>query len=142
MNETITNAITQGVSVVAVTVLTTIFGFISFKIKKYAKNYFNTDTKKAVANTTVNYIEQIFKDVHGKDKLEKAKEQFIKSLNEKGINITDENEIVILLEAAVNKMNAENIKNYINGIEVNVDKVDVFEDIEKELSQIESIGND
>ena len=88
--------------------------FIIGIIKAKYTEYVNTDTKKELAMLTVRYVEQVFKALHGDEKLNKAKSAFIKVLNERGIEIS-EDEVNILLEAAVHKMNEdagskENIK--------------------------------
>ena len=63
--------------------------------------YVDTQTKKEIVKDTVNYVEQVFKDIHGAEKLEKAKEKALEWLNEKGIKIS-ETELEILIESAVN----------------------------------------
>lgn len=78
--------------------------FIVGIIKAKYTEYVNTDTKKELAMLTVRYVEQVFKALHGNEKLNKAKSAFIKVLNERGIEIS-EDEVNILLEAAVHRMN-------------------------------------
>ena len=73
-------------------------------IKAKYTEYVNTDTKKEIAMLTVRYVEQVFKTLHGGDKLKEAKSTLVKMLNEKGIEIS-EDEVNLLLEAAVHKMN-------------------------------------
>lgn len=85
-------------------VLGTIGTFILGLIKAKYTEYINTDTKKEIAMLTVRYVEQVFKTLHGEEKLDKAKSAFVKMLNEKGIKISDD-EINMLLEAAVHQMN-------------------------------------
>lgn len=85
-------------------VLAAIGTFIVGIIKAKYTEYVNTDTKRELAMLTVRYVEQVFKTLHGTEKLDKAKASFISILNEKGIKITDE-ELTMLLEAAVHKMN-------------------------------------
>lgn len=78
--------------------------FLIGLIKAKYSQYVNTDTKKEIAMLTVRYVEQVFKTLHGEEKLDKAKSAFVKMLNEKGIKISDD-EINMLLEAAVHQMN-------------------------------------
>ena len=85
-------------------VIAAIGTFIIGIIKAKYTEYVNTDTKKELAMLTVRYVEQVFKALHGKDKLEKAKSAFVDMLNEKGIEVS-EAEINMLLEAAVHQMN-------------------------------------
>lgn len=88
------------IPIVIAAVGTFIIGIIKAKYTEYV----NTDTKKELAMLTVRYVEQVFKALHGTEKLDKAKASFVSILNEKGIKITDE-ELTMLLEAAVHKMN-------------------------------------
>lgn len=88
------------IPVVLATIGTCLIGIIKAKYSEYV----NTDTKKEIAMLTVRYVEQVFKTLHGTEKLDKAKSAFVKILNEKGIKVS-EAEINMLLEAAVHKMN-------------------------------------
>lgn len=85
-------------------VLATIGTFLVGIIKAKYSEYVNTDTKKEIAMLTVRYVEQVFKTLHGTEKLDKAKSTFVDMLNEKGIEVS-EAEINMLLEAAVHQMN-------------------------------------
>ena len=62
------------------------------------------DTKKDVAKLVVKYVEQVYKDIHGEDKLMKALEAFSDMLAEKGIAISDL-EMRVYLEAALAEFN-------------------------------------
>ena len=87
----------QGIIGIAITVL------LAFIKKKYTQ-YVNTETKQKIVSDVVYYTEQVFKTLHGKEKLEKAKSTLITMLNEKGINFTEE-ELNVLIESAVNQLN-------------------------------------
>lgn len=86
------------------TIITALASFIGVSIKNAYTKYINTKTKKEIVKDTVNYVEQVFKDIHGKEKLEKAKEKALEWLNEKGIKISG-TELEILIESAVNAFN-------------------------------------
>lgn len=88
------------------TIITALASFIGVSIKNAYTKYINTKTKKEIVQDTVNYVEQVFKDIHGKEKLEKAKEKALEWLNEKGIKIS-ETELEILIESAVNGLKGE-----------------------------------
>lgn len=77
---------------------------ITKKIKEIFKKQLENDTIKNVIHSTVRYIEQVYKDIHGEDKLNKAKEVVFEVLGKYGINISDK-ELEILIESAVNSMN-------------------------------------
>lgn len=85
----------------AVVILTAIGSYVGLKVKTFVKEKADTDTKKKVVETTCKYVEQIYKDLDGATKLEKAKDNILAQLNEKGISIS-ELELDILIEATVN----------------------------------------
>lgn len=89
---------------IIVAILTGVASFIGVKVKKLYEEYVNTKTKKDVVDSTVKYVEQVYKDIHGEEKLNKAKDKALEWLNEKGINISD-TELEILIEASVNGFN-------------------------------------
>lgn len=89
---------------IIVAILTGIASFIGVKVKKVYEEYVNTKTKKDVVDSTVKYVEQVYKDIHGEEKLEKAKDKALEWLKEKGITISD-TELEILIEASVNGFN-------------------------------------
>ncbi len=88
------------------TIITALGSFIGVSIKNTYTKYINTKTKKEIVKDTVNYVEQVFKDIHGEEKLEMAKRKSIEWLNEKGIKIS-ETELEILIESAVNALKGE-----------------------------------
>lgn len=58
------------------------------------------DTKKDVAKLVVKYVEQVYTDIHGEEKLNKALEAFSEMLSQKGIAIS-ELEMRVYLESAL-----------------------------------------
>lgn len=86
------------------TVITAVASFIGVTIKNAYTKYVDTKTKKEIVKATVEYVEQVFKEIHGEEKLDKAKERAMEWLNEKGIKISD-TELEILIESAVNGFN-------------------------------------
>lgn len=78
--------------------------FIGAQVKNLYKKYVTTDIKQAVCRTVVRTVEQIYKDLHGREKLEKAMGRASKILAEYGIEIS-EYELVSMIEAAVNEFN-------------------------------------
>lgn len=85
-------------------ILTTIAGYIGIVVKNIYQKYVNDQTKKDVVKTVVQGVEQIYKDLHGEEKLNKALEAASAMLIEKGITITDF-ELKMLIEAAVAEFN-------------------------------------
>jgi hypothetical protein len=66
--------------------------------------YFKDKIKREVAAQVVKYVEQVYKDLHGEEKLEAAIDAAAEMLNEKGITISDL-ELRVLIEAAVAEFN-------------------------------------
>ena len=85
-------------------IISTLFGYVAIGIKHLADKYINDNTKKAVAKTVVQAVEQIYTDIHGEDKLNKGIEYMAELLTEKGIK-TSETEIRLLIEEAVAEFN-------------------------------------
>lgn len=85
-------------------IVTAIAGYIGVVVKNIYQKYVNDKTKEKVAKTVVNAVEQIYKDLHGEEKLNKALEAASEMLIEKGINVTDL-ELRMLVEAAVGEFN-------------------------------------
>ena len=67
---------------------------------KTVGNKVKEDTKKDVAKLVVKYVEQVYKDIHGEEKLDKALEAFSEMLSQKGITISDL-EMRVYLESAL-----------------------------------------
>lgn len=91
------------------TIITAVASFIGMSIKKAYTKYIDTKTKKEIVDSTVKYIEQIYKGVmiSNEDKLSKAKEKSLEWLNSKGLKISD-TELDILIESAVNGLKKTN----------------------------------
>ena len=64
----------------------------------------DAETKAKVAKTVVAFVEQVWKDLHGKDKLMKALDKARELLGKKGIAF-DADEMMVLIEAAVAEFN-------------------------------------
>lgn len=84
--------------------MTAIAGYLGIVIKNLYQKYINDKTKQDVAKTCVKAVEQIYKDLHGEEKLQKALESASEMLASKGITISDI-ELRILIEAAVAEFN-------------------------------------
>lgn len=69
-------------------------------VGKWIKEKVDTEEKKKIVETTCKYVQQVYKDLDGQSKLEKAKEAIIEQLNNKGIIITDL-ELRVLIESTV-----------------------------------------
>lgn len=85
-------------------IITAIAAWLGAMLKKYATKWFDDKTKQDVAKTCVKAVEQIYKDLHGKEKLDKALEAASEMLATKNIAVTDL-ELKMLIEAAVAEFN-------------------------------------
>lgn len=101
-------------------VLIALAGYIGIVAKRLYTKYVNDKTKQAVAKTVVQAVEQIYKDLHGEEKLNKALEAASEMLAEKGITITDL-EMRMLIEAALAEFNRAFEKEGTDGIEDTAD---------------------
>jgi Asp-tRNA(Asn)/Glu-tRNA(Gln) amidotransferase A subunit family amidase len=85
---------------ILVTILTSVASFIGVTMRNAYKQHIDTHTKKDIVDHTVGYVEQVFKDLKGQEKFDKAKEKALEWFKQKGIKISD-TELEILIESAV-----------------------------------------
>ena len=90
---------TYGVTIMY-TVLTAVFGYAGIVAKNVYTKYVNDKTKRAVVQTCVTAIEQIYKDLDGEEKLDKCIEAASEMFEEKGIQI-GATELHLLIESSV-----------------------------------------
>ena len=86
------------------TIITAIAGYIGIVLKNLFTKYFNDKTKKEVAKNAVQFVEQVYKNLHGEEKLNEALKAASEMLAEKGIPVTNL-ELRVLVEAAVAEFN-------------------------------------
>jgi len=86
------------------TVITAIAGYLGVVVKNLYTKHLNDKTKHDVAQTVVKAVEQIYTDLHGEEKLNKAIKSASEMLAEKNIQIT-ELELRMLIEAALAEFN-------------------------------------
>lgn len=86
------------------TFLTGLFTYIGNRLKKVYEEKVNNETAKAVVEDAVKFVEQVYTDLNGKEKLQKATEQVAEVLASKGIKISAA-EINMLIESAVYGLN-------------------------------------
>lgn len=78
--------------------LTTVASIIGTWIGSIYKKYINDKTKEDVVRTVCKAVKQMYKDLHGEEKYNKAVKFIVEMLSLKGITIT-ELEIQMLIEA-------------------------------------------
>lgn len=86
------------------TIVMAIMGFAGICIKNIIKKFSDERTKEQVCKTAVKAVEQMYADLTGDERYEKAVESVTEMLEEKGISAT-ELEVKILIESAVKEMN-------------------------------------
>ena len=91
-------------------ILVAILGFLGVQAKNLYKKYVNTEIKQAVCRSVVRFVEQVYIDIHGPEKLHEAMKKASELLEGYGISIT-EDELVTMIEAAVNEFNGQFNKN-------------------------------
>lgn len=89
---------------VLATFLTGLFTYIGTRLKKVYEEKVNTETAKNVVEDAVRFVAQVYKDLKGPEKLEKATAQVVEILQSKGISMS-EAEINMLIESAVYGLN-------------------------------------
>ena len=85
-------------------ILCAVFGCIAYAAKQIVRTYLNDETKLGIARTVVRFVEQVWTEIHGQDKLQKALETAEEMLRKKNIPF-DADEMMVLVEAAVQEMN-------------------------------------
>lgn len=86
------------------TIITAIAGFFATAIRSLYKKYVDNKTKQDVVKTVVQAVEQIYKDLHGEEKLNQALVDASEMLAIQGITVS-EFELKMLIEAAVGEFN-------------------------------------
>lgn len=94
-----------GILSAVITAVASALGVLAKKIwDKVVGDKIKDETKKDLAETVVKYVEQVYADIHGEEKLDKALEAFSDMLSQKGIAIS-ELEMRVYLESALAKFN-------------------------------------
>ena len=94
-----------GILSAVITAIASALGVLAKKLwDKTVGDKVKEDTKKNVAGLVVKYVEQVYKDIHGEEKLNKALEAFSDMLEQKGITISDL-EMRVYLESALAEFN-------------------------------------
>ena len=84
--------------------LTALAGFLGTQLKALYRRWVDDKTKEAVVRTCVKAVEQLYHDLGGPEKLEKAREGVRQILEEKGISIS-QLEMDLLIESVVSEFN-------------------------------------
>ena len=98
------NIISVYLNQILLAVFLAVSAWLAVQVKKLYKNYVNSDTKQKVVKTVVRFVEQVYIDLHGPEKLRMAMQRASMLLKDYGIEISDQ-ELITLIEAAVNEFN-------------------------------------
>lgn len=104
------NILNTYVTQIILILLLALASFLGAQIKKLYNKYVTTEIKQSVCRTAVRFVEQVYKDIHGQEKLRQAMSKASEILAEYGITIS-ETELVAMIEAAVNEFNNSFAKN-------------------------------
>lgn len=80
-----------------------LFGYLGIVLKTMTGKFLDSETKVQVAGTVVRFVQQVYRDLDGPAKYEKALQEASSQLKRHGIS-ADPAELRLLLEAAVNEM--------------------------------------
>lgn len=90
-------------------ILTAMAAFIGKQLKNIYQNRVNDKTKREIVETCVMAVEQLYQQLSGSEKLERAKESIVEILETKGIAITTL-ELDMLIESVVAEFNLYDLK--------------------------------
>ena len=100
MNEIIQQYLTQ----IVVAIFLALAAFLGAQAKALYKRFITTEIKQTVVRDAVRFVEQVYIDLHGPEKLAQAMAKASEILEGYGITIS-ETELVTMIEAAVNEFN-------------------------------------
>ena len=98
------NIINQYLTQIILTLLLALAAFLGAQVRNIYRKYVTTEIKQNVIRTAVRFVEQVYKDIHGPEKLAQAMAKASEILEGYGITIS-ESELVAMIEAAVNEFN-------------------------------------
>ena len=98
------NFINHYTNQIILSLLLLLAAFLGSQVKALYRKYVTTEIKQSVCRTAVRFVEQVYKDIHGPEKLAQAMAKASEILEGYGITIT-EAELVAMIEAAVNEFN-------------------------------------
>lgn len=100
MNNILANYMSQ----IVLSLFLMLAAWLGVQAKNLYNKYVTTEIKQAVCRTAVRFVEQVYTDLHGREKLHKAMERATQILATYDIHIS-EDELEAMLEAAVNEFN-------------------------------------
>lgn len=105
MEEMIQTLFTTYLVPAVVTCVGAIFSWIGVTLKNKYTEKVNTAEKQKIIDATVKYVDQVFKDLGGVEKLNEATKTASEWLSQKNIPVS-EAELRVLIESAVNSLHS------------------------------------
>lgn len=98
------NILNQYINQIILMLILALAAWLGAQAKNLYRKYINNEIKQNVCRTVVRFVEQVYIDLHGPEKLAKAMEKASEILEGYGITIS-ESELIAMIEAAVNEFN-------------------------------------
>lgn len=99
------------------------------------KKHVNSEEKEAIANAAVLFVQQVYKELHGADKLEEALDAARVLLEKRGIAF-DREEMEILVEAAVGSFNDAFFRDVAEGVLLDDEKDSMLDDMLEDYGEV------
>ena len=98
------NILNQYINQIILMLILALAAWLGAQVKNLYRKYINSEIKRAVCRDVVRFVEQVYIDLHGPEKLAQAMEKASEILAGYGITIS-ESELIAMIEAAVNEFN-------------------------------------
>lgn len=98
------NILNQYINQIILMLILALAAWLGAQVKNLYRKYITTEIKQNVVRTVVRFVEQVYVDLHGPEKLSQAMEKASEILEGYGITIS-ESELIAMIEAAVNEFN-------------------------------------
>ena len=98
------NILYQYINQIILMLILALAAWLGAQAKNLYRKYIDNEIKQNVCRTVVRFVEQVYIDLHGPEKLAQAMEKASEILEGYGITIS-ESELIAMIEAAVNEFN-------------------------------------
>lgn len=98
------NILNQYINQIILMLILALAAWLGAQAKNLYRKYIDNEIKQNVCRTVVRFVEQVYIDLHGPEKLSQAMEKASEILEGYGITIS-ESELIAMIEAAVNEFN-------------------------------------
>ena len=98
------NILNQYINQIILMLILALAAWLGAQAKNLYRKYIDNEIKQNVCRTVVRFVEQVYIDLHGPEKLSQAMEKASEILEGYGITIS-ESELIAMIEAAVKEFN-------------------------------------